>query len=150
MAASSSTKLAIVTGLKELVSQKPFEKVSVTEIANACEINRNTFYYHFVDKYDVIRWIFDTEIEPILSPYMSRNDWSECIILLCQHLQNEKKFYTNALFDRCPGSLYQILVDYYKHSFMLAFEDHYNRLGITGNDKEIVARFYSHGTIDMI
>lgn len=150
MAASDSTKQAIVSGIKELVSKKNFDKVSVTEISNICNINRNTFYYHFTDKYDVIDWIFQTEINPVISPYISDNKWAECIIALCKHFENEKAFYTSALYNRCPGSLYQILVDHFKNAFMISFEAHYKRLGITGSDKEIVARFYSHGTIDMI
>ena len=150
LAASDTTKLAIVSGLKELACKKSFEKVSVIEISNICGINRNTFYYHFDDKYAVISWIFKTEIKPVLNPYMEVKNWSECIISLCNHLKSEKHFYTNVLYDRTPGSLYQILVDYFKKAFMDAFADHYKRLNITGDDREIVARFYSHGTIDMI
>lgn len=150
MAASDSTKNAIVSGIKELVSKKTLDKVSVIEIANTCGINRNTFYYHFEDKYDVINWIFYNELEPVISPYISEDNWSECVIALCKRFENEKSFYTNALYDRCPGSLYQILVDHFKKAFMLSFESHYKCLGINGNDKELVARFYSHGTIDML
>ncbi len=150
MSAADSTKQAIVSGTKELVSTKPYEKVSVIEIARICGINRNTFYYHFADKYAVIEWIFQNEIEPIIEKYMVKDSWADSIILLCRHMKSEKKFYTNALTDRSRCSLYQILVDYYKEALMCSFQDDYVRLGIIGDAQEIVARFFSHGTIDMI
>ncbi len=150
MSAADSTKQAIVSGTKELVSTKPYEKVSVIEISRICGINRNTFYYHFMDKYAVIEWIFQNEIEPIIEKYMVKDCWADSIILLCRHMKSEKKFYTNALTDRSRCSLYQILVDYYKKALMRSFQEDYARLGIVGDAQEIVARFFSHGTIDMI
>ena len=41
-----------------------FEQISVGLIARHCHISRNTFYYHFKDKYDIISWIFYREVAP--------------------------------------------------------------------------------------
>lgn len=150
MSAADSTKQAIVSGTKELVSTKSYEKVSVIEISRICGINRNTFYYHFTDKYAVIEWIFHNEIEPVIEKYMAKDYWADSVVHLCRHMKSEKKFYTNALTDRGQCSLYQILVDYYKKALMKSFQEDYERLGILGDAQEIVARFFSHGTIDMI
>ena len=61
MANSVITKTALAQALKELMSEKPFSKISVSEIAEKCRINRKSFYYHFNDKYDLINWIFESE-----------------------------------------------------------------------------------------
>ena len=34
-------------------------------------MNRKSFYYHFKDKYDLVNWIFDTEITKIFF----REEW---------------------------------------------------------------------------
>ena len=44
--------------MKKLMRQRPFEKISVSDICNDCGINRKSFYYHFRDKYDLVNWIF--------------------------------------------------------------------------------------------
>ena len=42
---------------KDLLKEKPFNKITVNDIANKCDINRQTFYYHFQDIRDLIEWI---------------------------------------------------------------------------------------------
>ena len=48
------TKIWIADKMKELMKTKPLDKIRVTEICRAAEIERPTFYYHFKDKYDLL------------------------------------------------------------------------------------------------
>ena len=59
---SNATKQAFADALRKLLEQKPFAKISVSHICEECGMNRKSFYYHFKDKYDLVNWIFDTEI----------------------------------------------------------------------------------------
>ena len=43
------------------MEEKPFEKISVGDICERCDMNRKSFYYHFRDKYDLVNWIYDRE-----------------------------------------------------------------------------------------
>lgn len=61
MADSNITKKALAGALKELMDTKPFQKISVSDICERCQMNRKSFYYHFKDKYDLMNWIYDTE-----------------------------------------------------------------------------------------
>ena len=38
----------------DLLQEEPFEKVKVSEIARRAGIDRQTFYLHYVDKYDLL------------------------------------------------------------------------------------------------
>ena len=58
---SYHTKRAIADALKTVMRQKPFSKITVTEIIQICGINRKTFYYHFEDIFALLRWTFDEE-----------------------------------------------------------------------------------------
>ena len=40
------------------MKHKPIDKIRVTEICKAADIERPTFYYHFKDKYDLVAWMF--------------------------------------------------------------------------------------------
>ena len=46
---SMYTKKALSEALKEALKTKPFKKITVSELIEACNINRKTFYYHFAD-----------------------------------------------------------------------------------------------------
>lgn len=51
---SNLTKRALAAAMKELMEQMPFSKISVSDIAEQCGMNRKSFYYHFKDKYDLV------------------------------------------------------------------------------------------------
>ncbi len=57
------TKIWIADTMRRLMAQKPIDKIRVTEICQAAEIERPTFYYHFKDKYDLVAWIFFQDAE---------------------------------------------------------------------------------------
>ena len=61
MADSNITKRALAVALKSLLAERPFAKVSVRDICEACGMSRKSFYYHFQDKYELLNWIFFTE-----------------------------------------------------------------------------------------
>lgn len=44
---SDLTKRALEQSLKNLLLQKPLHKITISDIADDCGINRMTFYYHF-------------------------------------------------------------------------------------------------------
>ena len=54
MSNSDFTKFMIARGRKQLLETKSFTDITIGDIARHCKMSRNTFYYHFKDKYDVI------------------------------------------------------------------------------------------------
>lgn len=63
----ANTKEKIAKSFKELVFRKAFAKITITDIAKECNMTRENFYYHFHDKYDIVSWIFEEEIEKELA-----------------------------------------------------------------------------------
>lgn len=60
---SELTKIGIMETLIEMLYKKPFTKITVKDLVTACGINRNTFYYHFEDIYDLLNQTFLYEIK---------------------------------------------------------------------------------------
>ncbi|MDD6214495.1 MAG: TetR/AcrR family transcriptional regulator [Firmicutes bacterium] len=50
--------------LIKLMGQKPFEKITITDICNEAMIHRTTFYTHFDDKYALLRYTMSTIEDP--------------------------------------------------------------------------------------
>lgn len=57
------TQRAIQMCLLELLQEKSIDKVSVKDICERCEINRNTFYYYYSDIYAVLEDLLRMETE---------------------------------------------------------------------------------------
>ena len=42
-------RASIIEAFAQLLEERPINKITVKDIVNRCDINRNTFYYHFPD-----------------------------------------------------------------------------------------------------
>lgn len=98
MPSANITKRAIAEAMKELMAEKPLAKISVGDIAAACGINRNTFYYHFRDKFDLVNWIFYTDLAAELNrdDILSGAPWL-IVEDVCAFLHQNRGFYISAL-----------------------------------------------------
>ncbi len=62
-----TTKRTLSETLKKILQEKSLDKVTVVDIVEASAINRQTFYYHFKDIYDLVEWTFLTDNTQSLS-----------------------------------------------------------------------------------
>lgn len=60
------TRQAIMYSLLKLLQEKSIDKITVKDICELCEINRNTFYYYYNDIYQVIEELIKIETEKSL------------------------------------------------------------------------------------
>ena len=60
------TQQAIMYSLLKLLQEKPIDKITVKDICELCEINRNTFYYYYSDIYQVLEELLRSETEKSL------------------------------------------------------------------------------------
>lgn len=60
------TEQAIAEALITLLNDRPLDKITVSDIASACGINRNTFYYHYHDVYELVEDLFKRETERVI------------------------------------------------------------------------------------
>lgn len=63
----SDTKEKMALSLKKLIISKPFSKITVGDIVDDSKINRNTFYYHFGNMYDLLYWTYNKEVQNIIN-----------------------------------------------------------------------------------
>lgn len=56
---TTKTQRKIQEALLELMKTKKFEVITVSDITSLIDINRSTFYRHYLDKYDVLEKIED-------------------------------------------------------------------------------------------
>lgn len=52
-------KYRLADSIKECMKSTPVDKITVKNIVEGCGTTRQTFYRHFLDKYDLINWYFD-------------------------------------------------------------------------------------------
>jgi AcrR family transcriptional regulator len=136
------TKLWIADKMRELMKHKSIDKIRVTEICKAAEIERPTFYYHFRDKYELVAWIFfHKAVETnIISVESSAKAMSQ--------MKNDMVFYKRAYEDSSQNALWRYMVEYFTASYSdLAKE----KLGTNMLDTQTAysIRLYCMGAVGM-
>ena len=89
-AASDQTKQALAAALKELMAQKPIDKITIHDITERCGIRRQNFYYHFEDVYDLMRWMFQEEALSLLLQHEGTLLWQEGLLQLFRYLEDNR------------------------------------------------------------
>lgn len=140
MADSNITKKALASALKELMTEQPFSKISVSDICERCGMNRKSFYYHFKDKYDLVNWIFDTECSHFILEYREENIW-KVFGLMCHYLYENREFYRHAL--RIEGQ--NSFIDHFRESLRSGFRMSFSRL--MGEHEDFQLYFYSDAIV---
>ena len=130
MPASWITKKALADAMKELMTDKPMEKITIADIVNHCNMNRQSFYYHFKDKYELVNWIFYTEFVSQMQDSMNEKGW-ELLEKVCHFFYSNRLFYSNALRVKGQNSFAEYLNEIV-HAIIFYdlrgyFEDHENQ-----------------------
>lgn len=92
------TKQSLAASLRRQLEKKPLSKVTVSEIATDCGINRKTFYYHFTDIYDLFRWMLEQETVSVVKKFDLLVDFREAMEFVMDSVMNNKHI-VNSAYD---------------------------------------------------
>lgn len=113
MPGANHTKSLLAQSLQELMLTMPLEKISVNDIVEHAGVGRNTFYYHFEDKYDLVNWYFQTGVTHFLATRTNYTSWINLMDSIEEYLRENRVFYTNALRYTGQNSLQEYIFDFF-------------------------------------
>lgn len=88
------TKEYIVCVFQELLKRESFDALSVRSIAAACGVSRTTFYRLFQDKYDLLIWGYNRQIDEICRNVSSEQERLSQILTL---MHRNKQYFRKVL-----------------------------------------------------
>jgi len=110
MADSTVTKNALANALRRQMEEEPFSKITIGEICDRCNMNRKSFYYHFKDKFDLVEWLFGSEIKNAINGKEYADKW-EYIEDICGVIHSSRKFYREIFRIKGQNSLLEKMSD---------------------------------------
>ncbi|MBD8499779.1 TetR/AcrR family transcriptional regulator [Paenibacillus arenosi] len=125
------TKKNIKRAFSELLKEKGFEAITVQDIADRADINRGTFYLHFLDKYD----LFERRVDDILAEliasvpldYAMSQTANACmeprIVQSFAHFQKYRDFYKLMFEDGTNTYFHTRFIELLKNHFEQSIED---------------------------
>ena len=115
---SNITKKAMAQSLKKMLIVKELDKITITDITNYCGINRQTFYYHFKDIYDLLEWIFANEVVEKIEKETTIETWQENFKYVLDYMLKNKKFIIKTYNSLSRKTLLDFLFNQYNKIFI--------------------------------
>lgn len=146
---SLTTKKAIAYTFKDLLKEKPFNKITINDISNRCDINRQTFYYHFQDIRDLVEWICISEIDNLLDKKEEYEKWEDKFLLIFNIMKEEEVFvkniYHSVSVDVLRSNLYRLV---YPIIYSEIVEKSKGK-NLREEDKKFITDFYKYAFVSI-
>ena len=93
-----NTNKTLSTSLKKWMEKKPLSKITVTDIVSACGLNRKTFYYHFQDVPDLLKWTLEQEAVDVVKKFDLLNELEDALRFAVSYIR-ENRHIINCAYD---------------------------------------------------
>ena len=147
---ANGTKEALATALKQMMKVKPIGKITVKDLVELCGVNRQTFYYHFDDVYDLLEWIFEEDANRVLPQKVVYEHWREDILIYLDYLQENSTFALNVYNSNSRLYMLRYLEEKMEGCIRSFAEIVSEGQNIDRQDFEFVVKFYSKCAIGLI
>ena len=115
---SLNTKKLLGSTLKEMMAEKPFDKITVSELTKRCGLNRQTFYYHFETIIDLFKWMLYEETGPLLDRFsQDPYQWKEAVLQILYYMKENSATVLCALRSIENQQIRAFFTDYFRQAF---------------------------------
>ncbi|MDD3920831.1 MAG: TetR/AcrR family transcriptional regulator [Eubacteriales bacterium] len=147
---SQTTKRALEVSLKNLLLQKPLDKITINDIAEDCGISRMTFYYHFKDIFDLVEWSCMEDATQALAGQKTYATWQQGFLRIFELVEENKPFILNVYHsvsrEQVENYLYSLTYDL----LIGVVEEKAAAMNVRAEDKRFIADFYKFGFVGLM
>ena len=146
-----NTKMELANAFKELSKKKPMNKITVNDLIKYCQLNRNTFYYHFEDFHDLINWMFNEEVKKIIDNF-DKSNYENFLNSVLDYIEENKHILNSAYNSFGREQLKKILKIHFYTTFDGIITNHIKSRNLTIDEdfKQFLIDFYSAGIGELI
>ena len=147
---SQITKKALEQSLKNLLLQKPLNKITINDITEDCGINRMTFYYHFKDIYDLVEWACLEDANKALEAKKTYDTWQEGFVQIFHAVRDNKPFIMNVYRCTDREQVEKYLNPLTNALLMEVIEEESADVVVREEDKAFIAKVYSYSFVGLM
>ena len=148
--AQQYTKKKIREEFIKILNERPLNKITVKDIASACKINRNTFYYYYTDVYALLSELFQTELQTVTDEYNDTFSWEESFIVATK-VALENKIAINHVYNSMQREeLEDYIYNVSGHVMNRYVEKLSDGISASSGDKKLISSFYQCALTEMV
>ena len=142
-----NTKRALADSLRKLLTQRTLDKITVRDIVEDCGVNRQTFYYHFRDIYDLLEWIFEDTVERMVeNQEMDYANWTCGIDHIVEQMLKDRKLILNAYHSVSHEAVSRFIKRWIDPFVTAVVDREAEGLHIDEEDKQFVVKLFTLAT----
>ena len=140
-----NTKMNLGIALKKLLKEKPLEKIRIHDLTKLAGINRQSFYFHYADIYELVGDVIRTAIFETVGEHCTMDTWEEGMLAMYQRTLEEKEFVV-AVYNAIPKERIQLFLEDVLTTYMIyALKDTAGGQLLSEEDRDIFIRFITYG-----
>lgn len=144
------TKKALAQSLKNLMKKSTLDHITVKDVTVDCGVNRQTFYYHFKDIYDLVEWIYKTEAVESIAKYKSYGTWQQGFLIIFGYVGNNLEFCTNCFNSLGREPLDRFLYNATFDLLLGVINEVAQGTEVKETEKRFIANFYCYAFIGIM
>lgn len=144
------TKKMIAEQLFEILEHKKLEDVTIKYLVDSCHISRQTFYYHFQDIIDVLKWGTQMAIDLDLSKSLQMQDRRDAVRIFVSRVVRNREITRSLLESKRRDEFERILVDGFRTYLQELFRRKWPNPKLPIGDVDAFLDFYTYGLIGLI
>ena len=138
------TKQMLADALYRTLEKKPLDRIRISDLTQECGVNRQTFYYHFHDIYELVEWIYLTQAQQAIGAHHTSRDWATGMTDLCELMAREKDFFLKTFHSTSHSNLEKIISEWTYELILNVVKDASREYIITDQAISFIASFYKN------
>lgn len=136
------TRASIMEAFAQLLEERPINKITVKDIVNRCDINRNTFYYHFSDIPSLLLEMMEEKVHALIANHCTPGRPLDCIKPILQYVEAHKQVILH-VYRAVPLETFLLYINRLtQHTIDEYFANISKTISIPTEDAKILNRYY--------
>ena len=144
------TKEMLAESLMKLLARRTLDKITIQDIVDDCGYNRQTFYYHFHDIYDLIDWIFAAQTQELIEKCRACGPLDVGVEAVIAYMQENRRLILNVLRSVNGEKLLDNLYGSAQSIVLFALENHPGVQELSAEYRELVAEAFKYALAGLL
>ena len=144
------TKEMLAESLMKLLARRTLDKITIQDIVDDCGYNRQTFYYHFHDIYDLIDWIFAAQTQELIEKCRACGSLDVGVEAVIAYMWENRRLILNILRSVNGEKLLDNLYRSAQSIVLSALENHPGVQELSAEYRELVAEAFKYALAGLL
>lgn len=144
------TKEMLAESLMKLLARRTLDKITIQDIVDDCGYNRQTFYYHFHDIYDLIDWIFAAQTQELIEKCRACGSLDVGVEAVIAYMRENRRLILNVLRSVNGEKLLDNLYGSAQSIVLSALENHPGVQELSMDYRELVAEAFKYALAGLL